>query len=302
MFSTKLTRSALYSLGALLFLTTSAFAQDTQPAISLPSVPPVSVSYSPPSHKNVLGTTFIDWDALAVRTTPIGQQRSVFDNPTPTLEKFEVHITTLRPGMVSHAVHHHPWEEMLLIKEGNVDVSINGIHHPAGPGFLIFFASHDPHNLKNVGDGPATYYVINFYTDLVHTTPNKPASEQAVPGKLPSSVIDCQSQPATATPTGSTINVVNSPTLTFLNLSSHITTLNANQTTRSDMVDSGDELFILKTGTLEASVNGVSCRLNAGSLFYCAPNDKRTFKNIGTTPAAYQVIKVVSANSPKAPA
>ena len=56
MFPSKPTRSALYALTALL-LTTTAFAQDTQPAISLPSVPPVSVSYSPPSHKNILLTT-----------------------------------------------------------------------------------------------------------------------------------------------------------------------------------------------------------------------------------------------------
>jgi quercetin dioxygenase-like cupin family protein len=223
----------------------------------------------------------------------------VFDNPTPTLEKFEVHITTLRPGMLSHAVHHHPWEEMLLIKEGKVEVSINGQIHPAGPGFLIFFASHDPHNLKNVGDTPATYYVINFCTDLVQTVPDQPASAQAVPGKLPSSVIDCDSLPTTATATGSRVTIVDSPTLTFLRLGSHITTLNAGQSTQPDIVDSGDELFILKTGVLEASVNGVTSRLKAGSLFYCAPNDKRTFRNIGTTPASYQVLKVVSAKTPK---
>jgi (S)-ureidoglycine aminohydrolase len=201
--------------------------------------------------------------------------------------------------MFSHAVHHHPWEEMLLIKEGNVSVSINGQKHPAGPGYLIFYASHDPHNLQNVGDKPATYYVINFCTDLVQTTPDKPASEQAVPGMLGSSVIDCTSLPATKTPTGSTINVLNSPTLTFVDLSSHITTLNVGQSTRPDIIDSGDELFILKTGLLEARVNGVTARLKEGSFFYCAPNDKRTFKNIGTTPAAYQVIKVVSDKTPK---
>jgi quercetin dioxygenase-like cupin family protein len=267
-------------------------AGDTQP-----STPPVSVPYSPPTHKNVLGTTFVDWDSLAARYTPVGQVRSVFDNPTPTLEKLEVHITTLRPGMFSHAVHHHPWEEMLLIREGDVLVSINGVKHKAGPGCLIFFASHDPHNLQNVGTTPATYYVINFVTDLVHTVPDKPAAEQAVPGKLPSSVIDCNSLPATATKTGARTDVVNSPTLTFLSLQSHITTLNAGQSTAIDMIDPGDELFVVKSGLLEASVNGVASRLKDGSLFYCAPNDKRTFRNIGTAPAVYQVIKVVSDSS-----
>ncbi|MGB6544222.1 MAG: cupin domain-containing protein, partial [Candidatus Acidiferrales bacterium] len=63
--------------------------------------------------------------------------------------------------------------------------------------------------------------------------------------------------------------------------------------------DAGDEIFIVKSGTLDARVNGVTARITAGSLFYIAPNDKRTLKNIGATPAVYQVIKVMSDKSPK---
>jgi quercetin dioxygenase-like cupin family protein len=259
----------------------------------------VSVAYAPPSNSIVLGTTFVDWDSLAAKTTAAGQVRAVFDNPTPTLEKLEVHITTLLPGMESHPPHHHPWEEMLLIKEGNVEVSINDQKHHAGPGALIFFASNDPHNLKNVGDKPATYYVMVFATGLVHTTPEKSAAEQAVPGKLASSVIDCNSLPATPTPTGSRVSVVSSPTLTFSALESHITTLNAGQSTASAMVDPGDEFVILKSGTVEVTVNGVASRMKEGSVLYWAPNDKRTIRNLGTTPATYQVIKVISDKSPK---
>jgi quercetin dioxygenase-like cupin family protein len=287
-----LLRSLSLAIAAASALT--ALAQTTAPV-------PLAPKYQPPSQTTPLTTTFVSWESLLPRTTPNGQVRAVFDNPTPTLEKFEVHVTTLRPGMSSHPVHQHPWEEMLLIKEGKLDVSINGQIHPAGPGCLVFFASHDPHNAKNVGDTPATYYVINFVTDLVHTVADQPALEQAVPGKLPSQVIDCESLPVTATPTGSRISVVSSPTLTFLRLESHITTLNAGQSTLPNINDTGDEFFVLKTGLLEANVNGVAtCRLKAGSIFYYAPNDRRTFKNIGTGPATYQVIKVVSAKTPKA--
>lgn len=262
---------------------------------------PVVSTYKPPASPTPLGTTFVDWDSLAARPTPVGLSRAVFDNPTPTLEKFEMHVTTLRPGMASHPVHQHAWEEMLLIKEGDVELSINGQKHRAGPGCLIFFASHDPHNLTNIGDAPATYYVINFCTDLVHTVPDKPAHEQAVPGMLPSSVIDCDHLAVTPTKTGTRCNVVDSPTLTFVQLSSHITTLNAGQSTQPDIIDPGDELFVVKSGLLEVTVNGITCRIKEGSFFYCAPNDKRTLKNVGATPAAYHVIKVVSAKTPKPP-
>jgi len=259
----------------------------------------VAVTSTPPAQSTVLGSTAVDWGSLSARTTPVGQTRAVFDNPTPTLEKLEVHITTLLPGMMSHPPHHHPWEEMLLIKEGDVEVSINGQKHRAGPGYLIFFASNDPHNLQNVGDKPATYYVINFDTDLVHTVADKPAFEQAAPGKLASSVIDCNSLPVTATATGSRVSVVSSPTLTFLTLQSHITTLNVGQSTALGMIDPGDEFVVLKSGSVEVTVNGVAARIEAGSVLYWSPNDKRTVRNIGTTPASYQVIKVVSDKTPK---
>ncbi|MGD1086575.1 MAG: cupin domain-containing protein [Verrucomicrobiota bacterium] len=281
------------------FLGVALHAQNAAPAAPGMVAAPVSVPYSPPALTNVLGTTFVNWDSMPVQTTSFGETRAVFNNPTPTLGKLEVHVTTLAPGMVSHAVQHQPWEEILVIKEGEVEVSINGQARHAGPGCMIFFASHDAHNVRNAGEKPAVYYAINFYTDLVQTVPDKPAAEQAAPGKLPSKVIDCNSLPVTVTRTGSTINILDSATLTFQSLGSHITTLNAGQSTRSEMVDSGDEVFILKSGLLEATVNGVTSRIKEGSVFYCAPNDKRTFRNIGATPAAYQVIKVVSDKTPK---
>lgn len=260
---------------------------------------PADVKYGPPGQSAVLGTTFVDWDALAVRTTAVGQLRVAFDNPTATLEKLDVHITTLNPGMMSHPVHHHPWEELILVKDGDFDVSINGVKKHAGPGYLVFFASHDVHNMTNVGTTPATYYVINFVTDKALSAPDKPAAEQAVAGMLPSSVLDCNNMPQVANAIGSRASCVDSPTLTFVRLESHITTLNVGQSSLPDIVDPGDELFVVKSGALDVRVNGVAARISAGSFFYCAPNDKRTIRNIGATPAVYQVIKAMSDKSPQ---
>ncbi len=259
-------------------------------------------NYAPPKDSTVLRTTFVDWDSLTPHINPNGQSRPVFDNPTVAMDKLEVHITTLLPGMSSHPVHRHSWEEILLLREGEVELSINGRKQHAGPGAFIFLASNDPHNATNTGSKPATYYVINFVTDLSHAADAKSAAEQAVPGKLASSVIDCNSQTSTPTPTGSRIVCVNSPTLTFLALESHITTLNPGQQTAPNIIDSNDEIVVIQSGQVEIAVNGVASRMNAGSLLYWAPNDKRTLRNIGTTPASYQVIRVTSAKSPKPPA
>ena len=266
------------------------------------SAQPVVNNYTPPKNSIILTTTFVDWDSLTPNPTPVGEVRSVFDNPTVAMDKLEVHITTLNPGMESHPVHRHSWEEMLLVKDGDFEVSMNGVRHHAGPGSLVFFAANDPHNARNVGLAPATYYVINFVTGLSHDESAKSAAEQAVPGKLASAVIDCNSQPATPTATGSRVVCVSSPTLTFLALESHITTLNAGQQTAPNIIDSNDEIVVIKSGQLEITVNGIASRIGAGSLLYWAPDDKRTLRNLGATPASYQVIRVTSAKSPKPPA
>jgi quercetin dioxygenase-like cupin family protein len=261
--------------------------------------------YAPPKDPTVLASTFVDWDSLAAKPTPTGEVRQIFDNPTRTLDKLEVHVTTLNPGMESHPIHRHSWEEILLVTQGNFEVSINGRKQHAGPGSLVFFAANDPHNATNVGLTPATYYVINFVSDLSHdesAEAAKSAAERAVPGKLASTVIDCNALPQTPTPTGSRVSVLSSPTLTFLTLESHITTLNAGQSSAADMIDHNDEFVLIKSGSVEVKVNGVSSRMHAGSVLFWAADDKRSLRNLGATPASYQVIRVTTAKSPKPPA
>jgi quercetin dioxygenase-like cupin family protein len=256
-------------------------------------------AYVPPKQSTVLATTFVDWNSLVPSSSKVSEVRHVFDNPTVGMDKLEVHITTLNPGMESHPPHRHSWEEMLLLKDGELEVSVNGHKQHAGPGALVFFAANDPHNARNAGSKPATYYVINFVTDLSHATSAKSAAEQAAPGKLASSVLDCNSLPSTPTPSGSRIVCVNSPTLTFLALESHITTLNVGQSSAANIIDSNDEIVVIKSGQVEVTVNGIASRMNEGSLMYWAPNDKRTLRNVGSTPTSYQVIRVTSAKSPK---
>jgi len=110
------------------------------------------------------GSMVIDWEKLTPKPTKIGERRDVFDGPTRTLTNLESHITTLNPGESPHAPHRHPDEEMIVVKTGTVEVTINGESQRAGPGSIFFFASNDLHGMKNVGLVPATYFVFRFLT------------------------------------------------------------------------------------------------------------------------------------------
>ena len=114
--------------------------------------------------KSVTKSTVIDWAKLAVKPTKTGERRELFDAPTLTLNNFEGHVTTIRPGEAPHPPHRHPDEEMILIKEGTLEVTINGATQRAGAGSVFFYASNDLHGMRNVGSTPATYYVFRFVT------------------------------------------------------------------------------------------------------------------------------------------
>jgi quercetin dioxygenase-like cupin family protein len=110
----------------------------------------------------VMHSTVFDWNSIAVKQTDIGSVRQVFKTPTITLDELECHVTTLNPGQQSHPPHKHPNEELIIIREGNVETLSNGEWKKLGPGSVIFNASNELHALKNVGTTPAIYHVINW--------------------------------------------------------------------------------------------------------------------------------------------
>ena len=115
--------------------------------------------------KPIIGESVYDWNNLTVKKTPIGESRSIVNGPTATLENLEMHITTLNPGMASHPPHKHPNEELIILDKGTVETLVNGEWKRLGPGSVIFNASNVLHGLRNVGDTPAQYHVINWKTD-----------------------------------------------------------------------------------------------------------------------------------------
>jgi len=100
---------------------------------------------------------------MAWEETGIGRRTQLMDDPTRTLSQLEIHITTLDPGQSSHEPHRHPNEEVVILREGELEVYVNGATKRIGPGSVMVFLSGDWHSVNNVGDGPATYEVINFH-------------------------------------------------------------------------------------------------------------------------------------------
>jgi quercetin dioxygenase-like cupin family protein len=138
----------------------SASAQAPQ----TPRFPPdVMVVPAPPGSEgdSVLSTPrAFRFGDLPVAKTGNGESRAVIHGVLPTGETVELHETALLPGHMPHPPHRHRHSEFMLVREGQLEFDNNGTPERVGPGGVLFAASNIMHGLKNVGDTPASYFVI----------------------------------------------------------------------------------------------------------------------------------------------
>lgn len=112
---------------------------------------------------NQAGGSFVgDWENWSVQENEKGERRGVFDRFTALFMKMEMHVTSLKAGLVSHSPHKHPQEEIILVRKGDALVLVGDQTYAAAAGDLIFFSSGTLHSLKNAGTTPLEYFALQF--------------------------------------------------------------------------------------------------------------------------------------------
>ena len=100
------------------------------------------------------------FEDLPVRASGGNQFRAVMRGATHSGFPIEVHETDLSAGGQPHPAHKHPAEEMFLIREGSLDVTVNGETTRLTAGSVFYVSSNELHGLHNPGPDRATYFVI----------------------------------------------------------------------------------------------------------------------------------------------
>lgn len=109
------------------------------------------------------GSLMKDWNELNIKQTEKGESRAVFDKPSSMFTRFEIHATTLKPGVESHPVHTHRAEEMMVLIKGTATLNVAGEKKAASTGDVMLLRPNIPHNVVNTGSEPSTYYAIKWY-------------------------------------------------------------------------------------------------------------------------------------------
>ena len=109
----------------------------------------------------VLPSMAINGADLPVRESAASRQRRFLDGLTHGDFPIEIHETQLPPHGAPHPPHRHVHEELAIIREGSLEVSLEGQETKiVSAGGLVYAASNRMHGWKNAGDTRASYFVI----------------------------------------------------------------------------------------------------------------------------------------------
>lgn len=129
-----------------------------------------SLRFNPKNVKNSVKSrekypaVLTDWNTVVFKPSANGGRRDLIKQKTSSLKELEIHTTTLNEGLPSHAAHKHPDEEIILVRFGTVEETINGKSYKLGPGSIIFLSNNDMHGISNAGNGKCEYYAIRWLT------------------------------------------------------------------------------------------------------------------------------------------
>ena len=99
---------------------------------------------------------------LPVRHSDKLEFRPIVTGKTVDGCKIAVHESALAPRSEPHPPHRHNGEEIFLMLEGTLEVTINGKSSRLSRGSVAFIGSGDEHGIRNPGETLARYYVVEL--------------------------------------------------------------------------------------------------------------------------------------------
>ena len=135
---------------ALLFPAVAAAQQRSQPAAR---------------EKGVLPSKAYAFEQLTSRQTATIKSYQILTGDTHSGYRVDLHESELPGGIAPHPPHKHVHEEMLFVREGQMEVTVNGQSTVLGPGGCAYIASNDLHGYRNPGTAPSKYFVLALGTD-----------------------------------------------------------------------------------------------------------------------------------------
>lgn len=208
------------------------------------------------------------------------ERRQILEGKGAVADYMEVHTTTIEPGKAAHAPHKHDDEELIIVKEGTLKVTIGGNTKIIGPGSVAFAIPGDMHGFENAGNEKATYYVIRYRTKTK-------ADMQRAKTTGGSFIIDWNDIKFNTHDKGGIRRFFERPTAMINRFEMHVTTLNEGLKSHEPHTHKAEEIVLMISGDTEMQIGEKFYKGKAGDLYYLGSNVLHAIRNEGKGPCMY---------------
>jgi (S)-ureidoglycine aminohydrolase len=220
------------------------------------------------------------WNDLIAQKEDTRVRRQVMEGSTTTLSTFEVHASTLEPGKAPHPPHIHPdQEELLIIKEGTVKITINGKGKIVGPGSAALVMPHDKHGIENAGKTRAIYYILKYKGKIANLQRGKQSGG--------SFILDWNDLKTNNTGKGYRRDFFNRPTSQLAQFEMHTTALNADSSSHAPHTHIQEEIILILRGDITMHIGDNFYPASAGDIVFLPSRIPHALINTGRKQCEY---------------
>ena len=229
--------------------------------------------------QSIASNTYV-WNDSPLIKKPTSEQRAILEGSTTDFSHLEIHATTLPAHHKPHPAHQHDDEELIIIKEGQLTITIEGKTRTLGPGSVALMMPGDKHGFANNGEASATYYVMRY-------TSKEPVDLERGRKAGGSFWIDWNEVAFKPHDKGGIRRMFDRATAMTKRFEMHVTTLNQGLWSHPPHTHRAAEILLMKDDSAQESIDGKLVAATRGDLIFLESNVPHALQNTSKGSCTY---------------
>lgn len=208
------------------------------------------------------------------------ENRTIMEGPTRDFSNLAVHAVTLFANQPSQHSQTLDEEQLIIIKEGELTLTLNEKKKTLGPGSVALVMPGDLHRFENKTNVPLTYYVMQYTSNEMPDLD----LDRLAGGSF---WIDWQEVPYKTHDKGGIRRMFDCGTVMTKRFEMHVTTLNAGLWSHQPHTHRAAEILLLIDGTAQESIDGVLQPASVGDVIFLESNVLHGIQNTSKGSCTY---------------
>ena len=220
------------------------------------------------------------WADAPVNKKENMEQRPLLEGSSVAFKHIKIHATTVFPHQAPHPSHKHDEEELIIIKEGELTVTIEDKTQTLGVGSVVLIMSGEEHGFENKGDKNLTYYVMRYES-------REPKNLERGKQAGGSFTVNWTNVPFQAHDKGGIRKFFDKSTSMSKRFEMHVTTLKEGLESHPPHTHKAAEILLPIDNIAEEQIAGNWIKADIGDIIYLESNVPHAIRNIGKGNVTY---------------